>query len=278
MAENKNPELNYTTVEVVEELSPEEASDRQRLELKVERAFYESGKALLELRSRRLYRSTHSNFEAYCRERFGFTRQNANYSIAGASVVDNLLKLTTNCCQILPTKESQVRPLSSLKPDEQVQVWQEAVEQSGNKVPSARLVKDLVSRHLGIVERLKRKNPPPPEFTLGDVIEIKAVKHSPLRQFNAMWGIIQHVGSFSYTVRVSIARDTQQCKTDEMTRIDDEYTADIKAVAGRIEWLAQNFELESIEYDILANLQRSKCFTPKQLMLLGLLEQQYGIV
>ena len=80
--------------------------------------------------------------------------------------------------------------------------------------------------------------------------------------------------SFSYTVRISIARETQQCKGEEMTRIDDEYTADIKAVSQRIAALVQ-FELEPVEYAILEFLQRSKCFTPTQLQLLEWLEQKH---
>ncbi|WP_026736266.1 hypothetical protein [Fischerella sp. PCC 9605] len=45
------------SVEVVEleELTEEEQRDRSHLERKVERAFYEAGKALMELRDRRLY-------------------------------------------------------------------------------------------------------------------------------------------------------------------------------------------------------------------------------
>ena len=43
---------------VTEELTPEEESDRLHLERKVERAFYEAGRALQELRDRKLYRST----------------------------------------------------------------------------------------------------------------------------------------------------------------------------------------------------------------------------
>ena len=43
MPSDKTDALNNTPVEVVDELSPEEESDRQRLELKVERAFYEAG-------------------------------------------------------------------------------------------------------------------------------------------------------------------------------------------------------------------------------------------
>ncbi len=275
MAEQTPTESSRAKVEVVEELSPEEEADLFRLELKVERAWDEAARALRELRERRLYRSKYKTFEEYCRDRFGFTRQSANFKIAAADVMENL---TTFSCQILPTKETQVRPLTKLKSDEQPQVWEEAVKQNGGKVPSERVVKDAVLRHVGIIARLKEKSPPLPEFTQGDVVEIKTRKRSPLNPFNGMWGTIKHVGSFSYTVRLSIVKDVQQCKEEEMIKVDDEYTADIRAISARIEWLVQNFDLEPIEYDILNNLQRSKCFTPKQLMLLAYLEQQYGIV
>ncbi len=163
---------------------------------------------------------------------------------------------------------------AKLAPDEQQQVWRQAVETAGGKVPSERIVKAEVLRYQGKAERLMEKNPPHPEFALGEVVKIKAARHSPLRPFSQMWGIIEHVGSFSYTVRISIVRDLQQCKGEEMTRVDDEYTADIKFVGQRIAALIQ-FELEPIEYDLIANLQRSKCFTPTQLQLLEWLEQKH---
>ncbi len=50
--------ITVTAVEV-EELSEAEQSDRLQLERKVEQAFFEAGKALAELRDRRLYRSRH---------------------------------------------------------------------------------------------------------------------------------------------------------------------------------------------------------------------------
>lgn len=52
------------------EALPPEGADRNHLERKVERAFYEAGKALQQLRDRKLYRSTHRTFEDYCRDRF----------------------------------------------------------------------------------------------------------------------------------------------------------------------------------------------------------------
>ena len=116
----------------------------------------------------------------------------------------------------------------------------------------------------------------PPEFAQGDVVEIKTAKHSPLRPFQGMCGIIEHVGSFSYTVRISITKDLQQCKGDEMTQIDAEYTTEIKAVSKRIAALVQ-FELEPVEYAILEVLQRAKFFTPRQLLYLERMETDFGL-
>lgn len=106
--------------------------DRLHLERRVERAFFEAGKALTELRDKRLYRSTHKTFEEYCRDRFGHSRQQSNYLIAAANVYENLTtigcqnvvdeNLTTNRSQILPTSEGQVRSMTKLKPQQQQEV------------------------------------------------------------------------------------------------------------------------------------------------------------
>ncbi len=71
-------------------------------------------------------------------------------------------------------------------------------------------------------------------------------------------------------------RDTQQCKAEELILIDEEYTADIKAVDQRIAALIQ-FELEPFDYAILELLQRSTCFTLRQLLYLERMEADYGL-
>ena len=282
MPSDETDALNHTPVEVIEELSPEEEADRSRLELKVERAFYEAGSSLRELRERRLYRNTHKTWEEYCQERFGYTYRFVNFKIAAADVFDNLLNhfsksdLGTNCSQkILPNRESQCRELAKLELEQQPEAWEEAIQRTpGKKIPSASTVKAVVLEFKGVVDPLKQNHPSLREFAPGAVVEIKALKLEPLHPFNGMWAVIEHVGSFSYTVRISIARDTQQCKAEELTRIDDEYTADIKAVAQRIAALIQ-FELEPVEYAILELLQRSTCFTSRQLLYLERMEADY---
>lgn len=102
-------------------------SDRLRLERFVERAVFEAGKALMELRDRRLYRSTHHTFEEYCRVRFGSSRRQPYLLMDAAIVFDNLLEKCDPLDHILPTSERQVRPMTKLEPHEQQEVWQQAV-------------------------------------------------------------------------------------------------------------------------------------------------------
>lgn len=95
-------------IEIIEfgELSDEELQDRLNLERKVERSFYTAGKALMELRDRRLYRSTHKTFEEYCRDRFGYSRRKPYYLIEASAVIDNLSQKCEQFVHIFPTAES----------------------------------------------------------------------------------------------------------------------------------------------------------------------------
>src|SRR5271166_3117778 len=87
--------------------------------------FYYVGSALLEIRDSRLYRSTHATFEEYCRDRWKMVRNYANKLIRAAGAVANL---GTNVP--IPTNEAQVRPLTDLKPEQQREVWLQALNNS----------------------------------------------------------------------------------------------------------------------------------------------------
>ncbi len=205
ISQQVDPASATITVAAVEipELTEEEQSDRLHLERRVERAFFEAGKALAELRDRRLYRSSHRTFEDYCRDRFAHSRQQSNYLIAAAGVYENLTTiccqnlphedLTTNGSQILPTSEGQVRPITKLEPQKQWEVWQTAVELAGGKVPTGRIVKDVVQR---IMERTKVPNP----YRVGEVCLLIAKDNPDLRGKGGCWGIVNHGGEVSCTV------------------------------------------------------------------------------
>ena len=132
-------------------LSETEKAERDSLECTVQQAFFIAGKALKLLRDKRLYRETHATFESYVKNRFDFTKRAAYYLIDAHEVVNNLkseqfvhASISTN---ILPTKESQCRPLAKLPPEQQREVWRTAIEKAKGKVPSARIVKEIVKQN-----------------------------------------------------------------------------------------------------------------------------------
>ncbi|MBW4641220.1 MAG: hypothetical protein KME05_23995 [Gloeocapsa sp. UFS-A4-WI-NPMV-4B04] len=257
-------------VELLEELTPQEAAERHRLELKVERAFYEAGIALRQLREQRLYRSTHRNFEDYCQDRFGMTRRKGDYLITAAGVFENL-EMRTNCSQILPTNESQVRPLTTLEsPDEQMEVWQQAVEQAGNKVPSGRIVK-------GIVERLKEK--PLIRATdfcsTGDVFTLIRLEGAE-RKYNGCWAIASHINDF--TLEVDVYERTFTVKPENLKQIDEpDVRRQLPQTLKRIRRLRNVGLLDRGAYYVLEGLGRQLYLTDFEDDLLTFIEQRYGI-
>lgn len=254
--------------EIVEDLTEQEERDLHRLELRVERAFYEAGKALAELRERRLYRSSYKTFEAYCRERFGFTRQAANYLIAGANIFENL---TTNGCQTLPTNERQVRSLFALLPEQQCQVWQQAVEASNGKLPSGRVVK-------GIVEQLKEK----PLFLAKDFCQVGEVftlvrLSGKEKKYNGCSCVA--VEAKDFTVLVDVHDITLAVKSENLDKIDSpDVQRQLPQILQRIRRVREVPGLrERIVYTMLEHLGKQTYLTPLENKILQMIEQEYGV-
>ena len=98
--------------------------------------------------------------------------------------MDDLIKMCANGAQnsgeenestlILPTSERQVRDLASLSPVKQAEVWMKAVEEAGNKVPSTRIVKNVIQS-----SRLRIQTPNP--YRVGDVCQILVKENPDLR-------------------------------------------------------------------------------------------------
>jgi hypothetical protein len=284
LTQEENPATATITVTAVEvsELTEQEISDRLHLERKVERAFFEAGKALMELRDRRLYRSTHKTFEEYCRDRFSYTHRHVNYLIAGCLIVDNIKmgtnssqnesqdEMGTNSSQILPTSEVQVRSLAKLEPQQQPGAWQQAVEKAEGKVPSGRIVKDVVQR---IIERTKVPN----TYQIGEVCQIVVKDNPELRGKGGCWGIVSAVNEFSCSVRMWDGEYTiglQHLKSFNYLPAECEQMRVIcdrigRVYSGGLEESVQRF-LES-----LGKLNRAY-LTVVEEKLLNVLESEYG--
>ncbi|MBD2512869.1 hypothetical protein H6G91_37815 [Nostoc muscorum FACHB-395] len=274
-------DITVTSVEIPE-LTEEEQRDRLHLERRVERAFFEAGKALAELRDRRLYRSSHRTFEDYCRDRFGHSRQKSNYLIAASDVYENLTTiccqnlgiedLTTNGSQILPTSEGQVRPITKLEPQEQWEVWQQAVELAGGKVPTGRIVKDVVQR---IMERTQVPN----TYQIGEVCQILAKDNPELRGKGGCWGIVNYVGDFSCTVTMWDGEYTVRIDHLKPLNYLESECQQMQLLCDRISRLRDSGKLEAPAEAVLKCLGEVKrpYLTAFEEEILSFIELEYGI-
>ncbi|BAY22864.1 hypothetical protein NIES2100_26280 [Calothrix sp. NIES-2100] len=73
-------------------------------------------------------------------------------------------------------------------------MWQQAVQKAGGKVPTGKIVKDIVQR---IMERTQVPN----TYQLGEVCQILAKDNPELRGKGGYWAIVAQVNNFSCTVR-----------------------------------------------------------------------------
>ena len=147
--------------ELIDMDTPVTAAEEKRLQALEEivttnfQAFVSVGMALMEIRDSKLYRGTHSTFESYCKARFDVAKSYAYYQIDAFSVMKNLStmvdKNNEQIFPLLPQNERQVRPLTSLEPEEQAKVWDAVVldaRAQGKKV-TASLVKRTVDEFRG---------------------------------------------------------------------------------------------------------------------------------
>lgn len=107
------------------------------------------GAALARIRDGRLYKNEYTNFEEYCRMRWGFRRTKVWALIAAAQVVKLLENLPGTP---LPRCEAHVRPLIGLSPELAQQAWLETL----GTTPAEQLTARHVRR---VVNRLKRDQP-----------------------------------------------------------------------------------------------------------------------
>jgi hypothetical protein len=153
-------------------LTHEETTERQILENGIREGLLIAWKNLELIRDKRLYRSTHKTFEEYCREVWGLAKSMAHYQIAASKVVENL---STNSGQnILPTAETQCRPLAPLPPAQQVEVWEKAVEIAPDKKPTARdveIAKGIVQTEKERFKAIATSAKSDEHYTPGDIVE-----------------------------------------------------------------------------------------------------------
>jgi len=113
--------------------------------------FYDVGRALVEIRNKRLYREKHTTFEAYCREIWGFSRPHAYRLIDAAEVAANI----SPNGDTLPENEAQVRALKAAPGEKQKEVWAKAQATAPDGKVTAAHITDVIQTEIPM--------PPEPE-------------------------------------------------------------------------------------------------------------------
>ena len=98
------------------------------------KSFYEVGKALMEIRDKKLYKEKYSTFEIYCRDRWQMSRPRAYQLIEGSKIKEILSTIVDK----IP--EGQARELAKVEPEKQAEVYQTVIDKTEGK-PTAKAIK-----------------------------------------------------------------------------------------------------------------------------------------
>lgn len=130
-------------------------------------AFYEVGRALIQIRDDELYRDVlgYATFDEYCHERWDFNSSRARQLISATETVDNIKSVTPRNA---PSCEFHARPLMALNPDQQRTAWQKAVETA----PEGKVTAAHVSK---VVREMTEPEKPKPYVLHKPIIEKELV-------------------------------------------------------------------------------------------------------
>ena len=131
--------------------------------------FVDVGRALAQIRDKRLYRAECDTFEVYCRDKWSYGKSHA-YRLIGAATVISYLSPIGDVP--LPCNESQVRPLLGMKADEVKTIWCEAVKKAGPKNVTAEIVKQTAAKFASRTNKgMPSSRPQPPESDIRSMIQ-----------------------------------------------------------------------------------------------------------
>ena len=128
--------------EITKTFVPEIVDEKElrfdEIAIPISKSFVDVGNGLAEIKKNKLYKSKgYETFEQAVKDIWNYSKAYANQVILAANTYNNLAAIAA----ILPTAESQIRPLTTFKVDKQIEVWQEA---SKKGTPTAKQVKDTI--------------------------------------------------------------------------------------------------------------------------------------
>ena len=195
---NTNGKSNLTPSE--EEKDRQEALVLKKEIIQLSRQFLATlGEKLKYYRDRKLYRFEADTFGQWCEQELGMKRHYAYRLISAFEVYQNVAHGQQNRPEIkLPINERQVRPLTKLPKEQQVEVWLQAI-QSSDKMPTGKQVEQLVQERKRR-ERAARYNPQIERFKVGNVVRVTAKYNTKLKGYHSCWAQIVSLEEHSYTI------------------------------------------------------------------------------
>jgi hypothetical protein len=137
--------------------------------------FFEVGSALLEIKSRELFRDTHSDFEDYCRERWEISRSYANKLIGSAERLHLLPEGLPK-----PANEFQMRPFLQLEPAAFPDKWRSVIDAAGE----SKVTSKFVSTTLNLPKKKRRQRRTPAAASNAGINELMDSLRSALKEKN----------------------------------------------------------------------------------------------
>jgi hypothetical protein len=218
-------------------LDSSEAARLTRLETVIENGiamFVKVGDALLEIRSKKLYRESHDTFEDYCAERWNLKRPRAYELMEAASVVE----LVSEISDKVPARESHAAELAPLLNDPPAlrEAWAEVVDQ--HPEPTVKDVRNVVAG------RLYRLTPVTDAMRYSNSSESKRKRQIAEKRKERLWAVLRRV---SYEVSDYFDEDSIQVaaavtsydELNDMVKIAKENARLYRALGQRIEKVMQ---------------------------------------
>jgi hypothetical protein len=182
-------------------------------------SFLQVGEALLRIRDRRLYRGNHETFEAFCREKFRFSRPHASRLLNAASVVQALAQeerwkpLSPTGDMMLPDSERQVRALLTIESKDRPAAWLQAVELAGGGPVTAPLPKEaLAPFKKTVVRRSRSRLTPMAPIANGKLLRLLAVTERAVRDGDSKDIVLVHLSKMRRAFEAAGQSRTRQRK------------------------------------------------------------------
>lgn len=161
-------------------IAPADLDDFTRLDRAVRdglRTLFEIGPALKAIHERELWRmGGFTSWNQYCENALGLSRVHANRIMAAAEIAQAIRKglerVGSPLQSVLPTAESQVRPLVRLSSaKKQVAAWNKAVSKAEGRQPTAKIVDAVVTELVAERSKSESKPPQPKQRSREEVLE-----------------------------------------------------------------------------------------------------------